>query len=145
MQYRGEEYEQAVYAVVALVPVGKVLTYGDIAEVLERGGPRQVGAVLSRGTAHVPWWRVISASGRPPKGLGQAAIERYLSEGTPLRQAARGREPEYPESDVRVDMKTARWNPDRTEQDALQTIRRRLSAGLGSGMKLSEADGALYP
>ncbi|MEU0353572.1 DNA-binding protein, partial [Streptomyces sp. NPDC006237] len=30
-------------AVAALIPPGRVMTYGDVAEWLEEGGPRQVG------------------------------------------------------------------------------------------------------
>ena len=66
-----------------------------------KGGPRQVGRVLSRYGGGAPWWRVIHADGTPAEGHDAAALKHYLAEGTPLRSA---RPP------VRVDMRRARWH-----------------------------------
>ncbi|WP_028279115.1 MGMT family protein [Arthrobacter sp. H5] len=41
------DYQEAVLEVVRLIPSGHVLSYGDIAEILDHGGPRQVGAVMA--------------------------------------------------------------------------------------------------
>lgn len=50
------------------IPLGRVSTYGAIAELAReitgRGGPRSVGFVLSRYGSGVPWWRVCAAGGR---------------------------------------------------------------------------------
>ncbi|MFF3038670.1 MGMT family protein, partial [Arthrobacter citreus] len=35
-----EDFQEAVLAVAALIPPGRVLAYGDIAELLGAGGPR---------------------------------------------------------------------------------------------------------
>jgi len=51
------EYASAVLAVVDLIPAGKVMTYGDVAEYLGRGGPRQVGRVMSLWGGAVCWPR----------------------------------------------------------------------------------------
>ena len=71
-------------SLVEQIPPGRVTTYGAIAEVVG-GGPRQVGSVMSRHGAPVPWWRVVRADGSlPPSHLGEAR-QRYTEEGTPRR------------------------------------------------------------
>jgi alkylated DNA nucleotide flippase Atl1 len=106
-----EEYLEAVLDVVGLVPPGHVMTYGTVAEVVAdalvaagarpRGGPRQVGTVLSRAGSGVPWWRVVSAAGRLPPGHETRALTHLRAEGTPL--TADGR---------RVAVRRALWWPD---------------------------------
>jgi alkylated DNA nucleotide flippase Atl1 len=96
-----DDYSSRVLDVVDAIPPGQVMSYGDIAEYLGEGGPRQVGRVMSRYGGAAPWWRVIHADGTPPPGHDARALERYLAEGTPLRSA---RPP------VRVNMRQARWS-----------------------------------
>ena len=55
-----------VYEFVAMVPEGRVVTYGQIA--LELGSPaaaRAVGYALHNlsSASEIPWWRVVNASG----------------------------------------------------------------------------------
>jgi alkylated DNA nucleotide flippase Atl1 len=104
-----DDFTSHVLDVVDSIPSGRVMSYGDIAECLgwvrgdqpgAGGGPRQVGRVMSTYGGAVAWWRVIHADGTPAPGHEQAALARYLAEGTPLRSA---RPP------VRVDMRRARW------------------------------------
>jgi alkylated DNA nucleotide flippase Atl1 len=97
-----DDYSACVLDVVDAIPPGRVLSYGDVAEYLGAGGPRQVGRVMSRYGGGAPWWRVIHADGTPPEGHESLALEQYLAEGTPLRSA---RPP------VRVDMRRARSYP----------------------------------
>ena len=52
-----EAYVEAVLSLVEQVLPGRVTTYGDLAEALGRGGPRQVGNVLATWGAAVGWWR----------------------------------------------------------------------------------------
>jgi alkylated DNA nucleotide flippase Atl1 len=92
-------YGGRVLAVVESIPRGKVMTYGDIAEFLEEGGPRQVGAVMSRSGGGVPWWRVVNASGQLPPNLRGEAAQQYERERTP-----------YDKSRERVNLRTARWD-----------------------------------
>jgi alkylated DNA nucleotide flippase Atl1 len=92
------EYAAAVLDVVDLVPPGQVVTYGDIAEYLGQGGPRQVGAVMAAWGGAVAWWRVLKADGSPPPGHEAQALRHYRAEGTPLRPAGN-----------RVDLRHARW------------------------------------
>ena len=95
-----DEYSARVLDVVDAIPPGQVMSYGDIAEYLGAGGPRQVGRVLASYGGGVAWWRVIHADGTPAPGHESRALEHYLDEGTALRSA---RPP------VRVDMRRARW------------------------------------
>jgi alkylated DNA nucleotide flippase Atl1 len=77
------EYARLVLDLVRRIPPAKVMTYGDIAEFLERGTARQVGAVMAGHGSQAPWWRVVNASGRLPDQLRGEAAANYLSEGTP--------------------------------------------------------------
>jgi alkylated DNA nucleotide flippase Atl1 len=96
------DFAEAVLGVVDQIPQGMVLAYGDVAELLGQGGPRQVGAVMSRYGSSVTWWRVIRASGEAPEGLQDEALAHWREEGTALvRGALAGR---------RVDMRLARWD-----------------------------------
>ena len=87
---------------VEAIPPGYVMSYGDIAEYLGRGGPRQVGRVLATSGGAVAWWRVIHADGSLLAGHEHAALGHYRAEGTPLRPPAAG-------GAYRVDMRRARW------------------------------------
>jgi alkylated DNA nucleotide flippase Atl1 len=80
-----EAYVEAVLRLVEQVPPGRVTTYGDLAEALGRGGPRQVGQVMATWGAVVGWWRVVRADGSPARGHEQEALSRLAAEGTPLR------------------------------------------------------------
>jgi len=91
-----EAYVEQVLRLVEAVPPGRVTTYGDLAEMVGRGGPRQVGTVLARHGSGVPWWRVIRADGRPADGLAERALQLLGDEGVPVR-------------DGRVRLVSVRW------------------------------------
>jgi len=92
-------YAEAVLDLVARIPAGRVMAYGDVAAALQRGGgPRQVGTVMARFGSGVPWHRVVRADGTPAAGHEAEALRRHRREGTPLRGA-------------RIDMARARWSP----------------------------------
>jgi len=96
------DFAEAVLDIVDQIPTGMVLAYGDIAELLGYGGPRQVGLVMSRYGSSVTWWRVTRASGEPPQDLEDEALAHWRGEGTPLVGGSlAGR---------RVDMSRARWD-----------------------------------
>lgn len=96
-----EDYTAQVLDVVDSIPAGQVMSYGDIAEFLGKGGPRQVGRVLALWGGGVAWWRVVHADGSLLTGHERAALAHYQAEGTPLR---------YPATDglPRIDMRHAR-------------------------------------
>jgi alkylated DNA nucleotide flippase Atl1 len=82
---QAEAYVEAVLQVVEQIPPGRVASYGDVAEAVGRGGPRQVGQVMALHGGAVPWWRVVRADGSPARGHERQALELLRSEGTPLR------------------------------------------------------------
>ncbi|MFI7009154.1 MGMT family protein [Streptomyces sp. NPDC050145] len=100
------EYAERVLEVAELIPPGRVMTYGDVAEWLEEGGPRQVGRAMSLYGGAVPWWRVVRSDGHLLPGHELRALGHYRDEGTPLREASRAAEGHLP----RLDMKRARWD-----------------------------------
>ncbi|WP_372461503.1 MGMT family protein [Actinacidiphila acidipaludis] len=102
-------YAERVLDTVELIPAGRVMTYGDVAEWLGEGGPRQVGRVMALYGSGVPWWRVVRSDGVLLPGHERDALAEYHAEGTPLRTSGpaadtqRGHVP-------RVDMRRARWD-----------------------------------
>jgi methylated-DNA-protein-cysteine methyltransferase related protein len=99
-----ETYIEAVLSLVERIPPGRVMSYGAIAEwvgvTLGRGGPRTVGAVMASYGGGVPWWRVVSASGRLPKAHQVTALRALVAEGCPLTSDG-----------SRVDIRRAAWFP----------------------------------
>lgn len=95
------EFAEDVLELVEQIPPRHVATYGDLAELLGRGGARGVGNVLARYGSDVPWWRVVRAGGGFPLGHEEEALGHYRAEGTPLVGGVlAGR---------RVDLSRARW------------------------------------
>ena len=80
-----EQFVEDVLSAVERIPPGQVASYGDVAELVGRGGPRQVGQVMSRHGGAVAWWRVVRADGRPVRGLEGEAWEKLSAEGVPKR------------------------------------------------------------
>lgn len=123
------EFVTAVLAVVDLIPPGQAVAYGDVAELLGSGGPRQVGSVMSHYGSAVPWWRVLRATGEAPPGHEAEALRRYLEEGTPLH----GDYKEFlrtGEGRWRVDFALARWAPTERDFDSIDVISEQLERQL---------------
>jgi methylated-DNA-protein-cysteine methyltransferase-like protein len=76
-----EEQVERVRALVALIPAGRVSTYGDIATVAGLSSPRIVGWIMRTDSSDLPWHRVITASGRPAKHLVARQLELLRAEG----------------------------------------------------------------
>ncbi len=106
------DFVARVLEIVNTIPPGRVMTYGDIAGELEAHpdltgasgpyGARLVGQVMARSGTGVAWWRVIRATGQPPKFHEEAAWAHYMEEGTPLTG---------PRERYRIDLKQARHQP----------------------------------
>lgn len=95
---------QAVYEIVAQIPRGRVVSYGQIARLL--GSPRaarQVGWAMRQCPEELPWQRVIMSDGSIAGG-GWSELRRALleEEGVPFHP------------DGRVDMARCRWLPEHT-------------------------------
>jgi Predicted methylated DNA-protein cysteine methyltransferase len=97
------DFVEAVLDVVAAIPPGSVMTYGDVAAVLGSRAARAVGNVMALYGAEVPWWRVIRASGHAAAGHEERAFEHFRAEGTPLVTTSDG---------YRVNLRLARHLPD---------------------------------
>lgn len=100
---------QQVYALVRLIPEGRVMTYGQIATFLESNlSPRAVGWAMAKSPEGVPWQRVVNASGgcstrrRPdmPPDLQQRLLEK---EGVRF------------DSGDALDLDRYRWTPEESE------------------------------
>ena len=94
-----EAFTEDVLEIVESIPVGRVLTYGAIADRLGRGGARGVGGVMARDGHGVPWWRVVRADGSLQSHLIIEAQSQWKSERTPVRNG-------------RVDIAEALWRFD---------------------------------
>jgi len=93
-------YFDRVYEIVARIPYGRVISYGQIARML--GNPnaaRTVGWALSACPEGLPWQRVVKADGTVAGG-GFAELRRaiLLEEGVPFL------------ADGRVDMDACEWD-----------------------------------
>src|SRR5215204_3630184 len=64
-QVDDKTYRERVYEIVRQIPVGRVMTYGQLAEILGDGyTPRTVGYIMhGADTENVPWQRVINSQG----------------------------------------------------------------------------------
>ncbi|MEN8209821.1 MAG: MGMT family protein [Candidatus Fermentibacteria bacterium] len=61
-----ESMYERIYAVVKMVPPGKVATYGQIARIAGRCSARNVGYAMSSvsSKSDVPWHRIINSRGK---------------------------------------------------------------------------------
>ena len=96
------DYASRVLDVAESIPAGRVMSYGDIAEFLGEGGPRQVGRVMALWGGGVSWWRVVHADGSLLAGHEREALRHYRLERTPLRHGRDG-------TPGRINMRRARW------------------------------------
>jgi methylated-DNA-protein-cysteine methyltransferase related protein len=71
------EPAEAVYAVVREVPAGRVVTYGQVADLVEgiRISAREVGSIMNVSPPDVPWQRVVGAGGHLPIGKRRASLK----------------------------------------------------------------------
>ena len=106
MRRQDPDINQRIWQVVAMIPSGRVSTYGDIARQAGMpGAARRVGHALRQlpeGT-RIPWHRVINASGRISLPAGSASEythrERLESEGIGFR------------GNNSIDLRRFRWRP----------------------------------
>ena len=76
---------ERVQGVVGALPPGQVVTYGEVAE--EAGSPgaaRAVGNVMARSHG-LPWWRVVTSTGRLVRGHEAEQARRLRGEGVAVR------------------------------------------------------------
>lgn len=89
-----------IYGVVATVPRGYVVTYGQVAMALGMPrGARTVGWAMRHCPEGVPWHRVINSRGRISLPNPSGALQRALLEDEGIRFV-----------DGRVDLHTYQWD-----------------------------------
>lgn len=98
----GRLYER-IYDTARRIPRGRVATYGQIAEIVGRCTPRQVGYAMAAVPfgSDVPWHRVINSRGMVSERAGGdgSAAQRALLEAEGVRFDERGR----------VDLRVVGW------------------------------------
>jgi methylated-DNA-protein-cysteine methyltransferase-like protein len=103
-------YRERVYRLVRKIPRGRVMTYGQIADILGEGyTARTVGYVMHGGDANnVPWQRVINAQGKCSTGklTLPANLQQSILESEGISFDPKGR----------CDLKSCRWIPDDQEK-----------------------------
>jgi methylated-DNA-protein-cysteine methyltransferase related protein len=73
---------ERVRTVVADIPAGYVLAYGDVAaQAGLPGRARLVGRILAEGGHDLPWHRVLRADGTPAPHLAVEQLSRLRAEG----------------------------------------------------------------
>jgi methylated-DNA-protein-cysteine methyltransferase-like protein len=69
-------FEDDVRRVLERLTEGSVVTYGEVArEAGYPGAARAVGTFLSRGPDGIPWWRVVTSTGRLVPGHEVRQVE----------------------------------------------------------------------
>jgi alkylated DNA nucleotide flippase Atl1 len=96
-------FAERVLDLVSMIPPGRVLTYGDVADRLDSHAPRAVGTTLARFGGGVPWWRVVRAGGLLAPGHEVLATAHLVAEGVEVLPGAKG---------ARVDLARHRWTTD---------------------------------
>ena len=65
MPQDGATFEVRAIEVLRRVEAGEIVTYGEVAaEAGSPGAGRAVGNILARSGDDVPWWRVVTSTGR---------------------------------------------------------------------------------
>lgn len=84
-----DEQLERVRSVVAAVPPGAVLAYGDVATRAGLPGrARLVGRILAEDGRDLPWHRIVRADGRPAPHLAAEQLALLRTEGV-LAEAGR--------------------------------------------------------
>jgi methylated-DNA-protein-cysteine methyltransferase-like protein len=101
-----QSYRQRVYEIVNQIPSGKVMTYGQIADLLGEGyTARTVGYVMhAADTETVPWQRVINSQGACSTGklLLPHNIQQQILEDEGVVFSEKGK----------CDLNVYRWSPE---------------------------------
>ncbi len=97
-----DDFVGAVLELVASIPPGRVMAYGEVAAALGSRASRQVGQIMAYYGSEVPWWRVVRASGHPAVDHSTQALQHYRAEGTPLKWSG---------DTYRIDLAKARHRP----------------------------------
>jgi methylated-DNA-protein-cysteine methyltransferase-like protein len=94
----GLNLAERVFACVERIPVGRVMSYGDVAEFIGTRAARNVGRILATASYDgLPWHRVLRSDGSCAEHIRAEQLRLLRAEGVPLRGD-------------RVEMGRARWD-----------------------------------
>lgn len=97
-------FARTVLDAVDAIPVGKVMSYSDVAEFVSKGSGRAVGTVMATYGGEVPWHRVVRADGSCAQGVRDRQIALLRQDGVPM-------------NGYRVDMLRARWDGEKAKRN----------------------------
>ena len=103
-------YRERVFEIVRRIPSGRVMTYGQLAEILGEGyTPRTVGFVMHAADDTVPWQRVINSQGACSTGrvILPVDLQRRMLESEGVVFNEKGR----------CDLSRYRWTPEEFTAD----------------------------
>jgi methylated-DNA-protein-cysteine methyltransferase-like protein len=101
------DFNKRVYELVAQIPKGKVMTYGQIAALCGAAWAAwEVGQIAHTGPANLPWQRVVNKQGGLAAGWpgGGRAAQKALLEADGVSVS----------DDFKVDVNQLLWNPNQT-------------------------------
>ena len=75
-----DDRARRIQAVIAAIPPGQVLSYGEVAVLAGVGSPRLVGRILAESHG-LPWHRVLHADGTPVPRLAARQLALLRAEG----------------------------------------------------------------
>ena len=107
-----EEFKLKVYDVVAQIPKGKVMSYGQVAALAGAAWAAwEVGQVAHTGPSDLPWQRVVNKNGGLARGYTPGGYEAHKRD---LEKDGVEVSPEYT-----VDIERLRWQPPHKDQASL--------------------------
>jgi methylated-DNA-protein-cysteine methyltransferase-like protein len=99
-----QEFKDQVYALVAQIPHGRVMTYGQIAALAGAAWAAwEVGQIANHGPEDLPWQRVVNKQGGLARG--------WPNGGASGHRAALEAEGVAVSDDYKVDVGKLLWNP----------------------------------
>lgn len=101
-------FAQRVYEIVAQIPQGRVMTYGQIAAVCGAAWAAwEVGQIANKGPENLPWQRVVNKQGGLAKGWPHGGVNGH--------KAALEAEGVQVDEDYKVNVSELLWHPGQTQ------------------------------
>jgi methylated-DNA-protein-cysteine methyltransferase-like protein len=111
MQRVDANFKQRVYGIVAAIPKGRVMTYGQVAAMAGASWAAwEVGQIAHTGPSDLPWQRVVNKQGGLARGYPggfEGHKKALLAEGITV------------DDDFRVNIEELLWQPPHKDQSSL--------------------------
>lgn len=111
MQRVDEEFKDKIYELVAQIPKGRVMTYGQLAALAGAAWAAwEVGQIAHTGPSSLPWQRVVNKNGGLARGYpGSFAGHKKALEAEGISV----------DQDYKVDIERLLWQPAHKDQSSL--------------------------